>query len=54
MKQFVEQLGNVDKSCQKLIEAYYCQTEGNDLDRIGMFEFSRAEDVWKYGSSDYR
>jgi len=54
VKQFVEQLGNVDKSCQKLIEAYYCQTEGNDLDRIGMLEFSRAEDVWKYGSSDYR
>ena len=54
MKQFIDHLGDIDKSCQALIDVLYCQTEGNDIDKMGMLEFSRAEDCWQYGSRQFR
>lgn len=54
MRDFLDKMEDVNDDCKQLIDALYCQTEGNDLDRIGMLEFSRAEDVWAYGGRNFR
>eukprot|EP00794_Sanderia_malayensis_P020098 gene20098-22068_t len=37
-----------------LSDAYYCQSEGNDINRIGMLEFSRADEAWQCGTYLFR
>lgn len=54
MHEFIENLNGLDSACKELLDIFYCQTEGNDINRIGMLEFSRAEDSWIYGSKNFR
>ena len=54
MDEFVAELQDINDECKAFLDSYYCQSEGNDISRIGMLEFSRVDDSWNYGERNFR